>query len=173
MEEMSWLRTAAAVAVPILALVIWMARWFGKHNEWMKGIDDFKKQTTNALEEIRNDIKRLLESQPRSVLAATSPLRLTDLGREVSECVRAAAWAAEKAVQLADKVKGKSAYEIQEFCINYMRAEYQPPDVQDQLFKKCAYDHGIKLKQVLDVCAVELRDRLLSVAAEVDAENAG
>ena len=32
---------------------------------------------------------------------------------------------------------------------------------QEQSFKECAYEHGISLEQVQDVCAVELRDQLL------------
>lgn len=42
-----------------------------------------------------------------------------------------------------------------------MRDVYEPTTEQDRSFKQCAFDHGIKLEQVLDVCAVELRDRLL------------
>jgi len=70
-----------------------MSRWFGRQGEWMKGIDEFKDDTKKALTEIREDIKKLLAAQPRNVLAGTSPLQLTDLGKEVSECVGAATWA--------------------------------------------------------------------------------
>lgn len=66
-------------------------------------------------------------------------------------------------------MRGRSAYEVQEFCTNYMQRVYKPPAEQDQSFKKCPYEHGIKLEQVLDVCAVELRDRLLHLLGLDDA----
>ena len=166
--DMDWIRPIVVAIIPTLGVVIWMSRWFGRQGEWMKGIDEFKDDTKKALTEIREDIKKLLAAQPRNVLAGTSPLQLTDLGKEVSECVGAAAWAEQVATQLINRVKGKSAYEVQEFCLQYMRAEYEPTTERDQSFKQCAYDHGIKLKQVLDVCAVELRDRLLHLLATED-----
>ncbi len=159
--EMEWIRPIAVVAVPTIALVISMAVWVGKHKEWMKGIDEFKQDTKRTLAEIREDIKKLLAAQPPSVLASTSPVRLTDLGEEVSERVGAAACAEQIAARLIDEVRGKSAYEVQEFCINHMRDDYERTSEQDRVFKECAYEHDIKLKQVLDVCAVELRDKLL------------
>ena len=167
--EMEWIRPIVVVAVPTIALVISMAMWVGKHKEWMKGIDEFKQDTKRTLAEIRGDIKKLLAAQPPSVLASTSPVRLTDLGKEVSKCVGAAGCAEQIAARLVDEVRGKSAYEIQEFCISYMRDGYERTSEQDRAFKECAYEHGIKLKQVLDVCAVELRDRLLHLLGSEDA----
>ena len=163
--DMDWIRPIVVVAIPTLGVVIWLSKWFGRQGEWMKGIDEFKDDTKHALAEIRTDIKKLLAAQPRNVLAGTSPLQLTDLGKEVSECVGASAWAEQVATQLIDQVKGKGAYEVQEFCMQYMRGEYEPTTERDQSFKQCAYDHGIKLEQVLDVCAIALRDRLLHILA--------
>ena len=166
-----WLRPIVVVAIPTIGAVIWISRWFGKHDEWMKGMAEFKEDTRKSLAEIRDDIKKILAGQPRNVLAGASPLQLTDLGREVSEYVGAAAWAEQKALELVDKMKDESAYGVQEFCINFMRAEYKLTTKQDQSFKKCAYEHGIKLEQVLDVCAVELRDRLLHISNISSSEN--
>ena len=125
-----------------------------------KAIAELRADTNKALAEIRADIKKLIAATPH-VIAGTSPLRLTDLGEEVSKCVGAAALAEQMASGLIDEMKGKNAYEVQEFCIDYMRDEYEPTTEQDQSFKECAYEQGIKLKQVLDVCAIELRDKLL------------
>ena len=169
--ELDWIRTLVIAAVPAVGVVIWMARWFGKHGEWVKGMDEFKLDTKKALAEIRDDInemrhdiKKLLSAQPRNVLAGTSPLQLTDLGEDVSKRVGAVAWAMQAAPRLADQMRGMNAYEIQEFCMDYMRNGYQRTPEQDQSFKECAYENGIKLEQVLDVCAVVLRDRLLRLS---------
>ena len=155
------LRPITIVVVSAIGVAIWMIRWFAKHDEWRKGMDEFKRDTKSALVEIRDDIKKILAAMPKNVLAGTSPVRLTDLGEEVSESIGAAVWAEEKASEFVDGMKGKSAYEVQGFCIDYMRNEYAPTTDEDLSFKECAYEHGIKLEQVLDVCALESRDRLL------------
>ena len=168
--DMDWIRPIVAIAVPTIILLIWMSKWFGKHNEWAKGMDEFKRETKATLVEIRDDIKKVLTALPPSVIRGASPMRLTDLGKKVSEYVEAAAWAEQSAPQLAGKVNGMNAYDIQEFCIAYMRNEHRPTTAQNDLFKKCAFDHGIKLDQVLAVCAVELRDRSLHITRSEDTD---
>ena len=149
------------VLIATMGVAIWMIRWFAKHDEWQRGMDEFKLDTKKALIEIRDDIKKILAAMPKNVLVANSPARLSDLGKEVSESIGAAAWAEQMASEFVDGMKDESAYEVQEFCMNYMRNEYAPTADEDQSFKECAGEHGIKLEQVLDVCAIELRDRLL------------
>ena len=171
LDWVEWGRVVLVVGVAVTGLVIWMSRWFGKQDAWTKGIEkeiaEFKEDTKKALTEIREDIKKILRELPQHVIAGTSPLRLTDLGEEVSNCVGASAWTEQLAPGLVESVKGKSAYEVQEFCIDYMHA-CELSRAQDQSFKKCAYEHGIKLNQVLDVCAVELRDKLLYLLGPED-----
>ncbi len=86
-----WTRLAILI-LAVMSLGIWMARWFGKYEQWARGMEEFKEDTKKALAEIRADIKKLIAATPH-VLAGTSPLRLTDLGEEVSQCVSAAALA--------------------------------------------------------------------------------
>ena len=106
--DMDWIRPIIVVTIPTIGLVVWLARWFGKHSEWVKGMEEFKQDTKETLAEIREDIKKLLAAQPRSVIAGASPMQLTDLGKEVSECVGAAAWAKQLAPQLIDDVKANT-----------------------------------------------------------------
>lgn len=107
MDMEDWIRPIVVVAIPTMGLVIWLAKWFGKQTEWVKGIDEFKQDTKETLAEIREDIKKILAAQPRSVIAGASPLQLTDLGEEVSECVGAAAWAEQLAPRLFDEVESQ------------------------------------------------------------------
>ena len=157
-----WLRIIVVVAVPTVVGMIWLARWSGKLDGWVKEIDGFKADTKDALNRIHDDIKKILASQPRNVLAGTSPVRLTDLGKEVSKSVTAAVWAEKEASKLAGDLQGKTAYEVQEYCFGYMKECELAPD-DDRAAKECAFEHGIKLEQVLDVFAIELRDRLLHI----------
>ena len=53
-------------------------------------------------------------------------------------------------------------YEVQELCFKYMNGdEFVPRDDVRTLILQCAFDKGLKREQVLDVIAIELRDRLL------------
>ena len=61
--------------------------------------------------------------------------------------------------------KDKSSYDIQELCFDYVKNEWKVPDETESLIRECAYENGTDRKQVLDVIAVELRDRLLSSPA--------
>lgn len=155
-----WIRLGI-FTLSILGAVVWISRWFGKHEEWMKGVNEFKSETKSSLAGIRDDIKKILVALPRNVLAGTSPVQLTELGKEVSKSVRASAWAERKAPQLVDHMKDKTAYDVQKYCFEYLKKESVLEPDDDKAAKECAFQHGIKLEQVLDVFAVELRDRLL------------
>ena len=52
-------------------------------------------------------------------------------------------------------------YEIQELCFKHVQEEYGPPEDVEALVRQCVFDNGISRKEVLDVIAIELRDRLL------------
>ena len=34
--DMDWIRPIIVVTIPTIGLVVWLARWFGKHSEWVK-----------------------------------------------------------------------------------------------------------------------------------------
>ena len=75
-----WLRIIVVVAVPSVIGMIWLARWSGKLDGWVKEIDGFKADTEDSLNRIHDDIKKILASQPRNVISGTSPVRLADGG---------------------------------------------------------------------------------------------
>jgi len=54
-------------------------------------------------------------------------------------------------------------YQIQEFSNEYMKNTFEPTPEQFTKFGSCAYEHGVKYNQVLEVIAIELRDRLLEL----------
>ena len=148
-----WMVVGGAVAV--VSLIFFAGKWVG-------GIAEFKKHTMEFIAEIRDDIKKILERLPPVVVSGGSPLRLTDLGKSISQTVDAAAWAERIAPDLRSRVQGKQPYEIQEVCLNYIREEFKPTEEQDDKIKACASENGIDAQKVLDVLAVELRDNLLA-----------
>lgn len=129
---------------------------------WKGKVDSDRASFNGFMKEVRNDIKEILRRLPSHTLAGGSPLQLTDLGRSISERLGASALAQDLAPLLQERIKGRAPYEIQEMCFDYVRHKYGPPDEVEALIKTCAYDHGIDRGQVLDVLAVELRDRLLA-----------
>ena len=133
--------------------------------QWKGKVDSDRASFKGFMTEVRNDIKEILGRLPSHTLTGSSPLRLTDLGRTISERLDAPALAQDLAPFLQERIKGKTPYEIQEMCFDYIRHEYKPPDEVEALIKTCAYDNGIDRGQVVDVLAVELRDRLLGMVA--------
>ena len=130
--------------------------------QWKGKVDSDRASFKEFMTEVRNDIKELLRRSSHT-LAGSSPLRLTNLGKSISERLDAPALAQCLAPLLQERVEGKTPYEIQEMCFDYIRHQYNPPDEIDTLIKTCAYDNGIDRGQVVDVLAIELRDRLLGM----------
>lgn len=130
---------------------------------WKGKVDSDRASFKEFMKEVRNDIKEILRRLPSRTLAGGSPLRLTDLGKSISERLGTPVLAQGLAPLLQERIEGKTPYEIQEMCFDYIRHEYKPPDEVEALIKTCAYDNGIDRGQVVDVLAVELRDRLLGM----------
>lgn len=115
-----------------------------------------------AIEEIRTDIKEILSKlSPNPTTGSSSPLELTDLGKDISEEIQALQWAKETAPALVNEVADKHPYEIQTFCLGYVRGNVLSENMQEKV-KTSAYKRGLDKEQVLRVLAVELRDCLLS-----------
>ena len=95
-------------------------------------------------------------------------MRLTEFGKELSECVRAREWAEELAPSLSEEARTKVPYEVQEMCDEYAKAlpsEGMESDREKQL-KDCAFKKGVPIDTILQVLAIELRDQLLQERAD-------
>jgi len=155
MDSIQSLPLGKIVAIIAIFGVIFAAgKWVGYVNADRESFKDF-------IKEVRADIKQILKKLPSVTLAGSSPLRLTDIGKEISRKLKASTWAKEASVSLMSKVRGKHPYEIQEFCIDYMINDFVPTESMDIEIQTCAYDNGIGKDEVLKVLAVELRDELL------------
>ena len=133
-----------------------------KLGNWMGTKDQFAKTVGEAIEEIRQDIKKIFQLLPKDTLSGQSPLRLNDLGESISETLEAKAWAQRTAREVASLVKGKHPYEIQEYCMSFVKEEkYNPTaDFIDKI-KSCAYENALSIDKVQNVLAIELRDAIL------------
>ena len=159
-----WLANPVAwVAIlSMLSVVVGGAFAFGT---WKGKVDSDRASFEEFMKEVRDDIKEILGRLPSPTVTDASQLQLTDCGKSISERLGAVALAQGLAPRLQAQIEGKTPYEIQEKCFDYVRHEHEPPDEVETRIKTCAYDHGIKRGQVLDVLAVELRDKLLAMKA--------
>ncbi len=94
-------------------------------------------------------------------VTSESPLRLSELGKTLSEEIDAEAWVERIADQLKVSVAGKDAYEIQSFCFDYVENTDQYSDQERRTMHKVAYQRGIMAEEIRRVLAIELRDKLL------------
>lgn len=176
-----------SVVIAVLAIVKYLVdfgEWKGKINESRKSLEGFDKWKGEVdsertsfkefMKEIREKIDKIFERLPANTLLSSSPLRLADLGEKVSERIGAAGLAAGLSDALFTKVKDKSPYEVQQFCLDYVKqtdrskrfVNWTPDQVLK--FSDCAYDNGIPIEQVLDVIGIELRDKLIELKAAAD-----
>ena len=80
----------------------------------------------------------------------------------MSEQLQAKQWVERLAPSLVSELEGKSPYEIQRFCMDYMLNTFKPSEAQKTLLQGCAYESGLEVEDALRVIAVELRDRLIA-----------
>ena len=152
----NWIIPGAIFVVAALGGLVKLCIWFGEVNADRASFKKF-------MEEIRKDVKEILgRLQPKTV-AGGSPVTLTELGKKISEEVDAKAWAARTAEQIKESVKGKQPYEIHDFCNEFIRLRYHFTDELERLIKSSAYENAVNRDQVLNVLAVELRDKLLEL----------
>ena len=156
-----WLANPVAwvALLSLLSMVVGGAFAFGT---WKGRVDSDRASFKEFTKEVRDDIKEILGRLPSPRVADTSPLHLTDCGKSISKRLGAPELAENLVQRLRAQVEGRTPYEIQEKCFDYARREYEPPEEVEVRVKNCAYDFGIKRGQVLDVLAVELRDKLLA-----------
>lgn len=155
----NWLETPLIVPVVVgaIAVLITIGIWIGKVNSDRKSFKDF-------IKEVRGKLDTILQFIGPQIATAISPIQLTDLGRKVSEAIEAKEWASELAEQLADEAKGKDAYEIQELARTNCNRDMDMNELRASICRKIAFQHGLKLEQVIDVLGIELRDILLDKA---------
>ena len=155
--------TIVITVIAVVTIIVKLAMWAEKVNQTRTDFDSQKKTLGEFMAEIRDDIKNILTRLPPVAVAGGSPLQLTDLGRSISDGLKAAEWAVRTAPTMRHRIEGKEPYEIQDICFAYIADEFKPTGEQEAQIKACAYENGIETKQVLDVLAVELRDRLLAM----------
>lgn len=148
-----WLSIAAILSA--VTLIFAAGKWYGSVNTDRANFKEF-------MQEIRYKIDQIFLRLPPVAAANQCPIRLTDLGKTISEDLDAVTWASEITTTVENKIQGKEAYDIQYFSFKYID-DYPYTDEEQSILRKVAYDGGISEKQVRRVLGIELRDKLLAL----------
>ena len=164
-DPRSYLALAALVG-----LVFAIGRWVGEVNSDRKSFKEFMAEMRQDMRDIHRDIKHILTALGRlgpSVVGGSSPLRLTELGKRVSEAIEAPALVAELAQGLLSQAEGKRPHVIARLADDYVHDTFEPTAEQLDGFDAVAYEEGISRFEVFQVIALELRDHLLALSSAV------
>ena len=96
-------------------------------------------------------------------LDSASPLVLNDLGKTIAVALKAEQWATGLAPLLMARTAGMQPFEIDDFCLQYIRIEIDPE--WRPRIAASAYENGVDRAAVEDVMRVVLRDELLKRAS--------
>lgn len=173
MTTFSWITPAVyLIAIGVVGGAVAIVWFLVNHSRWRGSVDTDRTNFTKFVEEIRERIEQIQQQigqifnhlAANSLITSGSPLTLTDLGRKISARLDAKAWAKKHAAQV--DTTGMNAYRIQEFCFAYVKDEDRQPfsDDEREAIQDAAFEHGQKTKQIVDVFAIELRDKLLAKA---------
>ena len=126
---------------------------------WKGQVDSDRKSFKEFMQEVRGDIKTILERLPPKTVIPGSPLRLTSFGKKIAEEFGAQEWVDEIVVPIATSLAGKEPFQIDDYCQKNIESHLDPDDVNH--LGQCAYEHGIEPKNVADVLRVVLREEIL------------
>lgn len=154
METANHPATYVIATIAVIGAVLRIGLWVGSVNE-------HKTIVTKFMKELRDKLDQIFLRLPAETVGGISPFTLTDLGKRISEELSAKDWAARIAPDLRASVTGKEPYEIRDFCYVYVRDTLVVSETQEAEIRRSAYENGVDRVQVLNVLAIELRDRLL------------
>lgn len=160
-NETAWVPWVIAVSASAAVLAIFKGGiWVGRVGTRLTALE---KTLSEGLNELREDVKKILHWQASKTIDSGSPLRLTDIGKHASDVLDLPSVADDLLPMLTESAKGRDAYDIQQLCFDYVRDEYKPSPEFDARIKQHAFDNGLDRDEVLDVLAIALRDKLIAL----------
>ncbi len=144
----------AVFILAALGLAVRLIIWYANVNSDRKSFNEF-------MDYIRGRIDEIFDRLPNPLTKDASPLRLSDSGEEISKKINAPTIADAMSSKLRPEVAGKSPYEIQQLCFRWVSVDKLADD-QKALVQDAAFSRGPTLSQIMEVIAIEVRDRLLT-----------
>ena len=160
----AWYAPITIATIAVLGALARLVYWMGRVDNDRAEFREFMGVIRTDIKEIRGNIGGIFVRLGETTVRNESPLRLTELGEAVSRELQARQWAVTTAKGLMERTKSMEPYDIQEFCADYVRHELDSGEGLDKRIRACAYRRGLTRGQVLDVLAIELRDKLIEVS---------
>lgn len=140
--------------------------WYNSVNNDIRLLKDFTKSINTKLDDfmksINTKIDEIISRIPSDTVSSSSRKNLTEKGETISVELDAKTWAESQSGNLAEKIVGLNAYEIQEMAYSYVM-EFRYDGAFNNRMQNSAFEHGVNLHDVKNVLAIELRDCLLDI----------
>ena len=129
--------------------------------QWKERVEALSSRIVKEISELRHIV---LSSPGRPRVASSNPLRLTAIGKIISKEIAAPAWVDRVSDTLLDQVQGKDAYEVQNFCLEYVESADLDSAAEQRAIHNAAGQPELGANDIRRVLAIELRDKLLREA---------
>ena len=153
----------AIVSVSLVSGTFAIGVGVGSVNADRKKFDQFMFKIDNDLDGIRTTVETILLRLHTPAVEGNGPVRLTDFGKEISATVNARKRAEEQATDLVGAATGKEEFEVFDICVNHVSKAFEDDLEFRKIVRSGAYQIGTETLNVLKVCQVELRDRVLEL----------
>ena len=170
----SQLNSSVFTLIVILILALWVT-WVvsGKLGEWRTKFEHQEKRLS-GIEKLSDTVIELKtmtnliyqQVNPNSPVRSSSPLSLTDTGKEIAEKIKADAIILKYISRLNKDVEvnnPKNAYDVQEISMSVVSEKLLAMLSEEELnlVKQEAFNRGLRIEDVMSVLGILLRNRIL------------
>ena len=154
--------THPLVWLAILGVIGTAVVYIAKYFYWKGHVDSDLNSFKEFMQEVRMDIKKILERLPPRTVTPGSPLKLTSFGERIAQRFGAQKWAKEQIASVAEseRLVELEPYQIDVLCKRYVEDELNVED-RDNI-QACAYSNGIEFDDVAQVLKVVLRQEIIN-----------
>ena len=159
LQNWGWIVVAAIAVIGTIYKII----------KWTAVVESDRHQFREFMNEVREDIKKILQRIPggEPVEKVTSPIALTDYGKDLSQSINASEIADIYIIRVTKDVEKFNAYEIQEYCFSFSKNDLLNDlktnhSARHDKIHEVAFEQGIDVEKITRVIALELRDKILS-----------
>ena len=176
----------SSVVILLLAMAAILVLTY-KVGKWSEKFDTHKERIGN-LEDMKDNVTKMgvkvdliyQNTNPNPLIQASSPITLTEAGKQIVEQISAQRifdHNAARLVSMVEKETPGNAYDIQQASFSVAKNELIKMLLEDDLVnvKRVAFDRGLQLEDVMSVFGIFLRNRILTdkgiPLSEVDDHN--
>ncbi len=154
--------------ISVILAILFIAPFITWRVAW--NIRGWKSETDNELKQLNKQVdglrKFMFSTFGRPIDVSTSPIALSEYGKELSQGVDAPSLATRYAERLKGNVGDKNAYQIQELCFEYAKTkilkDIEAHDAERfNTLTTYAFEEGIDTDKIMRVIGILMRDILL------------